>query len=141
VQLEVSPAEGAAGHEIHWTGNGSSTLNVWVCAPRRTAARHDYLPHRAELHACTDHTDLERPNDRYRDLIDLILVDRAHRCRASERLTGPLNRGSKPPARTLAPFKDQVSCLEQGTEGDGFEPSGQGLPDQQLSRLQGGDKA
>ncbi len=26
-------------------------------------------------HACTDHTDPERPNDRYRDLIDLILVD------------------------------------------------------------------
>jgi hypothetical protein len=29
-----------------------------------------------KLHACTDHTDPERPNDRYRDLIDLILVDR-----------------------------------------------------------------
>lgn len=29
-----------------------------------------------KLHASTDHTDPERANDRYRDLIDLILVNR-----------------------------------------------------------------
>lgn len=32
-----------------------------------------------KLHACTDHIYPERPNDRYRDLIDLILVDRLMR--------------------------------------------------------------
>ena len=32
-----------------------------------------------KLHACTDNTDPDRPNDRYHDLIDLILVDRLAR--------------------------------------------------------------
>ena len=77
VQLEVSPAEGTAGHQIHWTNN--TFIN-----PERLGLRSPgelplvtiaYLIAQ-KLHACTDHTDLERPNDRYRDLIDLILVDR-----------------------------------------------------------------
>lgn len=77
VQLEVSPAEGAAGHQIHWTGNT-------FIDPERLGLRSPgelplvtiaYLIAQ-KLHACTDHTDPERPNDRYRDLIDLILVDR-----------------------------------------------------------------
>ena len=77
VQLEVSPAEGTAGHQIHWTNN--TFIN-----PERLGLRSPgelplvtiaYLIAQ-KLHACTDHTDPERPNDRYRDLIDLILVDR-----------------------------------------------------------------
>lgn len=77
VQLEVSPAEGTAGHQIHWTDN--TFIN-----PERLGLRSPgelplvtiaYLIAQ-KLHACADHTDPERPNDRYRDLIDLILVDR-----------------------------------------------------------------
>jgi hypothetical protein len=55
----------------------SSTPNTWVCAPPASCplVTIAYLVAQ-KLHACTDNTDPERPNDRYRDLIDLILVDR-----------------------------------------------------------------
>jgi hypothetical protein len=77
VQFETSPAEGDSGQQIHWTAN------------RFVDPEHLGLPSPGELplvtiaylvaqklHACTDHADPEHPNDRYRDLIDLILVDR-----------------------------------------------------------------
>jgi type II secretory pathway pseudopilin PulG len=73
VQFEVSPAEGDSGQQIHWTA--STFVN-----PERLGLRSPgelplvtiaYLIAQ-KLHACTD---AERPNDRYRDLIDLILVD------------------------------------------------------------------
>ncbi len=74
VQFEASPAEGAAGHQIQWTANTfvdpeSLGLPPPGELPLVTIA---YLVAQ-KLHACTD---AERPNDRYRDLIDLILVDR-----------------------------------------------------------------
>jgi len=77
VQFEVSPAEGASGQQIHWTTNtfvDPELLGLRTPGelPLVTIA---YLIAQ-KLHACTDHTDPERPNDRYRDLIDLILVDR-----------------------------------------------------------------
>jgi type II secretory pathway pseudopilin PulG len=77
VQFEVSPTEGAAGHQIQWTGN------TFVDPERLGLPSPGELPLvtiayliAQKLHACTDHSDPERPNDRYRDLIDLILVDR-----------------------------------------------------------------
>jgi hypothetical protein len=77
VQFEVSPAEGVAGHQIQWTGN------TFVDPERLGLPSPGELPLvtiayliAQKLHACTDHTYPERPNDRYRDLIDLILVDR-----------------------------------------------------------------
>ncbi len=77
VQFEASPAEGTAGHQIHWTGN------TFVDPERLGLPSPGELPLvtiaylvAQKLHACTDHTDNERSNDRYRDLIDLILVDR-----------------------------------------------------------------
>lgn len=77
VQFEVSPTEGTAGHQIHWTGN------TFVDPERLGLPSPGELPLvtiayliAQKLHACTDHTNPERPNDRYRDLIDLILVDR-----------------------------------------------------------------
>jgi type II secretory pathway pseudopilin PulG len=77
VQFEASPAEGTAGHQIHWTGN------AFVDPERLGLPSPGELPLvtiayliAQKLHACTDHTDDEGPNDRYRDLIDLILVDR-----------------------------------------------------------------
>jgi hypothetical protein len=80
VQFEVSPAEGVAGHQIQWTGN------TFVDPERLGLPSPGELPLvtiayliAQKLHACTDHTYPERPNDRYRDLIDLILVDRLMR--------------------------------------------------------------
>jgi hypothetical protein len=77
VQFEASPAEGTAGHQIHWTGN------TFVDPERLGLPSPGELPLvtiayliAQKLHACTDHTDDERSNGRYRDLIDLILVDR-----------------------------------------------------------------
>jgi hypothetical protein len=77
VQFETSPAEGIAGHQVHWTGN------MFVDPERLGLPSPGELPLvtiayliAQKLHACTDHTDNERSNDRYRDLIDLILVDR-----------------------------------------------------------------
>ncbi len=77
VQFEVSPAEGTAGHQMQWTGN------TFVDPERLGLPSPGELPLvtiayliAQKLHACTDHTDDERSNDRYRDLIDLILVDR-----------------------------------------------------------------
>jgi Nucleotidyl transferase AbiEii toxin, Type IV TA system len=77
VQFEVSPTEGAAGHQIHWTAN------TFVDPARLGLPSPGELPLvtiayliAQKLHACADHTDPARPNDRYRDLIDLILVDR-----------------------------------------------------------------
>lgn len=77
VQFEVSPTEGAAGHQVLWAGNTfvdpeQLGLPPLGDLPLVTIA---YLVAQ-KLHACTDHTDPGRPNDRYRDLVDLILVDR-----------------------------------------------------------------
>jgi hypothetical protein len=77
VQFEASPAEGAAGREMQWTGN------TFVDPERLGLPSPGELPLvtiayliAQKLHACTDHTDSGPLNDRYRDLIDLILVDR-----------------------------------------------------------------
>jgi type II secretory pathway pseudopilin PulG len=77
VQLEVSPAEGAAGHQIHWTGNTFiDPEHLGLRSPGELPLVTIAYLIAQKLHACTDHTDPGRPNDRYRDLIDLILVDR-----------------------------------------------------------------
>ena len=77
VQFEVSPAEGASGQQIHWS------TSAFVDPERLGLRSPGELPLvtiayliAQKLHACTDHTDPERPNDRYRDLIDLVLVNR-----------------------------------------------------------------
>lgn len=77
VQFEVSPTEGAAGHQIHWTGNTFvDPEQLGLPSPGELPLVTIAYLIAQKLHACTDHTNPERPNDRYRDLIDLILVDR-----------------------------------------------------------------
>jgi Nucleotidyl transferase AbiEii toxin, Type IV TA system len=77
VQLEVSPAEGVSGQQIHWTTNTFvDPEHLGLRSPGELPLVTIAYLIAQKLHACTDHTDLERPNDRYRDLIDLILVDR-----------------------------------------------------------------
>jgi hypothetical protein len=77
VQLEVAPAEGEAGQKLRFVDNtfvdpvalGLSSVGE---VPLVTLA---YLIAQ-KLHACTDHFDQELPNDRARDLIDILLVRR-----------------------------------------------------------------
>jgi hypothetical protein len=77
VQFEVSPAEGTAGHAIHWTENTFvDPEHLGLPSPGGLPLVTIAYLVAQKLHACTDHTDPERPNDRYRDLIDLILIDR-----------------------------------------------------------------
>jgi hypothetical protein len=76
-RTDLRPAEGASGQQIHWS------TNTFVDPQRLGLRSPGELPLvtiayliAQKLHACTDNTDPKRPNDRYRDLIDLILVDR-----------------------------------------------------------------
>jgi hypothetical protein len=80
VQFEVSPAEGVSGQQIHWTANTFvDPEHLGLHSPGELPLVTIAYLIAQKLHACTDHTDPERPNDRYRDLIDLILVDRLMR--------------------------------------------------------------
>ena len=80
VQFEASPAEGIAGHEVQWTGNRFvDPERLGLPSPGELPLVTIAYLIAQKLHACTDHTYPERPNDRYRDLIDLILVDRLMR--------------------------------------------------------------
>lgn len=77
VLLEVAPAEGAAGQAVELVANsfvdpGDLGLTPVAAVPRVSLA---YLLAQ-KLHACTDHSNEERPNDRARDLIDVLLVSR-----------------------------------------------------------------
>jgi hypothetical protein len=77
VQFEISPAEGASGQQIHWTTNTFvDPEHLGLRSPGELPLVTIAYLIAQKLHACTDNTDPERPNDRYRDLIDLILVDR-----------------------------------------------------------------
>lgn len=77
VQLEVSPAEGDSGQQIHWTaGTFVDPERLGLRSPGEMPLVTIAYLIAQKLHACTDHADPEHPNDRYRDLIDLILVDR-----------------------------------------------------------------
>ncbi len=77
VQFEASPAEGIAGHQVHWTGNTFvDPEHLGLPSPGELPLVTIAYLIAQKLHACTDHADNERSNDRYRDLIDLILVDR-----------------------------------------------------------------
>jgi hypothetical protein len=80
VQFEVSPAEGASGQQIHWVANTFVDLErLGLRSPGDLPLVTIAYLIAQKLHACTDHTHPTRPNDRYRDLIDLILVDRLMR--------------------------------------------------------------
>lgn len=76
VQFEMSEAEGDSGQEFDLVDHQLIELDrIGLeepgALPMVTAA---YLIAQ-KLHACTDHSDLESPNDRFRDLIDILLVE------------------------------------------------------------------
>jgi hypothetical protein len=78
VQFEMSVAEGKAGQEYELAENKLIELERLgfdrpTELPMVTAA---YLVAQ-KLHACTDHSDPERRNDRFRDLIDIQLVEQS----------------------------------------------------------------
>jgi hypothetical protein len=77
VQFEAAPAEGKAGQAVCFIDNtfvdpGDLGLAAVGEVPLMTLA---YLIAQ-KLHACTDHSNQERPNDRVRDLIDILLAHR-----------------------------------------------------------------
>lgn len=77
VQFEAAPAEGEAGQAMRFIDNpfvdpGDLGLTTIGEVPLVTLA---YLIAQ-KLHACTDHSDRERANDRARDLIDILLIHR-----------------------------------------------------------------
>lgn len=77
VQFEMSQAEGRAGQEYELAQHRLIDLErLGLQAPEElpmvTAA---YLIAQ-KLHACTDHSDLTRVNDRFRDLVDILLISR-----------------------------------------------------------------
>lgn len=77
VQFEVSPAEGDSGQQIHWMANTFvDPEHLGLRSPGELPLVTIAYLIAQKLHACTNHADPEHPNDRYRDLIDLILVDR-----------------------------------------------------------------
>jgi hypothetical protein len=68
--------EGKAGRELHLVGPGSLDLGELGLAPIDDVPLVTLAYIIAQkLHACTDHS-YERPNDRARDLIDILLVGR-----------------------------------------------------------------
>lgn len=76
VQFEMSESEGAAGQEFDLVDQQLFELDrIGLeepgAVPMVTAA---YLIAQ-KLHACTDHSIQDRPNDRFRDLIDILLVE------------------------------------------------------------------
>jgi Nucleotidyl transferase AbiEii toxin, Type IV TA system len=77
VQFEAAPAEGTAGRALRFIDNpfvdpGDLGLTPVGQVPLVTLA---YILAQ-KLHACTDHSNPGRPNDRARDLIDILLVSR-----------------------------------------------------------------
>jgi len=77
VVFEAAPAEGRAGQALRFVDNTfldpgdlglTSVGEVPVVTPAYVIAQ--------KLHACTDHSGDERPNDRARDLVDILLVRR-----------------------------------------------------------------
>jgi Nucleotidyl transferase AbiEii toxin, Type IV TA system len=77
VKFEAAPAEGEAGRELRFIDNtfadlGDLGLTPVGEVPLVTLA---YLIAQ-KLHACTDHSVEGRPNDRVRDVIDVLLVHR-----------------------------------------------------------------
>jgi hypothetical protein len=73
VQLEVAPAEGVAGQEIDRVP--ARPLDpVQLDGPERIACVSVRYQIAQKLHACTERFADGRPNDRFRDLIDIQLL-------------------------------------------------------------------
>lgn len=73
VQLEVAPAEGAAGREIDRV-LAYSLDPVQVAGPERIACVSLRYQIAQKIHACTEVFESGRENDRFRDLVDLQLL-------------------------------------------------------------------
>lgn len=120
VQVESAPAEGQYGQQIDWV-SGFALEPLGLEAP-------DALPVVAigyliaqKLHACTDHSDPDRENDRFRDLIDILLIwdlvavgDRSAIHGACREIFSLRNKHSWPPPITvLAAWPDQYRAMAE----------------------------
>ncbi len=78
VQLEIAEAEGEAGQQFDLESSRLLELDrLGFEAPERVPLVTIAYLVAQKLHACTDHSTLDRVNDRFRDLIDLQLVEHA----------------------------------------------------------------
>lgn len=78
VQLEIAESEGEAGQQFEMQASQLLELDrLGFEAPERVPLVTIGYLIAQKLHACTDHSDLDRVNDRFRDLIDLQLVEDA----------------------------------------------------------------
>lgn len=78
VQLEIAEAEGEAGQQFDLQASRLLELDrLGFEAPERVPLVTIAYLIAQKLHACTDHSDLDRGNDRFRDLIDLQLIEHA----------------------------------------------------------------
>jgi len=76
VQLEISESEGQAGQEFEMTSSRLLELDrLGLDAPREMPLVTVAYLIAQKLHACTDHSNPDRLNDRYRDLIDIQLLE------------------------------------------------------------------
>ncbi len=73
VQLEIAPAEGMAGREIDWVP-GKPLDALGIEGPRDVPCVSVRYQVAQKLHACTEVPTDGRSNDRFRDLIDLLLL-------------------------------------------------------------------
>lgn len=73
VQVESAPAEGEAGQHVDWVEPFDIARLGLEGPDRLPVVAIGYLIAQ-KLHACTDHSATEWKNDRFRDLIDIILV-------------------------------------------------------------------
>lgn len=73
VQMESSPGEGRAGLQVEWV-TGFDVARLGLEAPSALPVVPIGYLIAQKLHACTDHSDPDRPNDRFRDLLDVQLA-------------------------------------------------------------------
>jgi hypothetical protein len=76
ISVEVSADEGALGKRVERFETPSLAYFGLVTPPTTAGIAVDYQVAQ-KLHACTDPHSLERPNDRVRDVVDLLLLQRA----------------------------------------------------------------
>src|SRR5207249_3115603 len=107
VQLEVAAAEGEAGREIDRVP-GTPLDSLGLAVPTEVPCVSVRYQIAQKLHACTEVPTEGRTNDRFRDLVDLILLEEMVQDedwtavrRACEEVFGLRSKQAWPPAATL----------------------------------------
>lgn len=130
VQFEAAPAEGDAGRDTQLVDNTFVDIAALGLSPVGDLPLVTLAYMLAQkLHACTDHSILERENDRARDLIDILLV---HRLLADDELSDVRracveifrlrDKHPWPPSVTVLPEWSAI-CASELAKTPGFTPA------------------